>query len=106
MSSDNNHQYSIIDDAPYSETARALAMALHSRDEQLISHLMETSVYPLLDEEDGLFKMIMACIRSYHSLAFAMSLLMGIDVPDVIRMDATADYMSQDILADRIQDEE
>jgi hypothetical protein len=88
------------DDSVYSDTARALVMAYNSQDSDLIAEVIETALIPLLEDSDGIEKMIAAFVRGYHSIAFGMAMVVGMDVSQVIRMDATADYMAQSIIMD------
>ena len=76
--------FHIVDDNVYSDTARALVMAYHSQDSRLLGDVMNNIVSPLLSEENGIQKMLLACVRGYHSMAFAMSSLTEMSFADII----------------------
>jgi hypothetical protein len=88
------------EDSVYGDTVRALAMAYNSRDEDLVTQVLDKSLMPLMDDQDGFMKMIFAFIKSYNSLAYALSVILETDIPTVIRMDATAEYQAQGMIMD------
>lgn len=98
-----DENFSALVDSEYADTGRALVMAYNSKDIDLLSEVVVKSLNPLLAQPDGIQKMIFALVRGYHSLAFAMSVICETDVPEVIRMDATADYKVQEYLQDRME---
>lgn len=91
------------EDSAYSDTVRALVMAYHNKDQSLVNYVIESSLEPLIDSDQGFAKMLTAFVKCYHSLAFALAMILETDVPSVIRMDATADYMSQGMIMDSQQ---
>lgn len=88
-----------VRDAEYSASVRALLMAWDTKDEALINSVLD-AMEPLIADEPGKAKMMMAFLNVAHSLAFALAVFTNTEVAEIINMDAQADFQVQDMIRD------
>jgi hypothetical protein len=96
----NKYSFDKIEDSVYSDTARALVMAWHSKDENLIEDIISSAVAPLMAAEGGAEKMLMAMLLFSHSVTFTLATMSGIAFEEIMVNDAAADYKVQQMMMD------
>ena len=96
----NKYSFDKVEDSVYSDTARALVMAWHSKDENLIEDNINSAVKPLMATDGGAEKLLMAMLLFSHSVTFTLATMTGVPFEEIMANDAAADYTVQRLLMD------